>query len=563
MSDRSDHYYKVTEAISKLLNLLSDDRRDITLIILYACGVGALSMVTPIALQALISTVAYTPLKQPLIILFLVALAATGLGAILHVVQLYVIETLQRRILVRIALQLGHTIPKVPHPVFRTTFGPHHMNKFLEVITVQKSTVELLLSLITVASQFVIVSILLPYYHPIFFALVISLLLLTVLLLLAFGRGGVHTSVKESNSKHSLLIWLETLASDPVLFKSFAAQSFVHTVTDGIALEYVEHRKKHFAVLVRQQIVSFTLYTIIGAVVLLVGGLLVIDGKLTLGQLVAAEVVIAMLLSSLLKLGVKLDTFYDLSASIIKLDTLLHLPEESTDGDDDPLPQTPLSLGTRDLALHSLAKKESRLNVQIKSGEKVALLGENGSGKSTFLNCIYRLDTPHEGEIEVGGINVKDVVADRLRERVFLMQGTEPFFGTIEDNLRVVKPDATLSEMRKALETVGLAEFIFSFPNGLSTTVGGSVNTLSRGQMCQLMIARAVLARPGLLLIDEILDNLDESVCEEMLKILLDEKAPWTLLVSTHSPGVAARLHRTIVIEQRAARSSNRSLEAA
>lgn len=176
---------------------------------------------------------------------------------------------------------------------------------------------------------------------------------------------------------------------------------------------------------------------------------------------------------------------------------------------------------------------------------------------------MYGLDRPFDGEIEIGEVNVKDILPERLRERVFLMRGTEPFFGSIEDNLRVVKPDATLSEIRKALEVVGLAQYIFSLPQELATPVGGSVHILSRGQMCQLMIARAVLAQPGLLLIDEILDSLDEEVCDEMLKILNDERAPWTLVVSTHTPHVAARLHRTIPIEQKLIPSSKRSLEAA
>jgi ABC-type bacteriocin/lantibiotic exporter with double-glycine peptidase domain len=287
---------------------------------------------------------------------------------------------------------------------------------------------------------------------------------------------------------------------------------------------------------------SVTIQVLASALLLGLGGWLVIKQQLTLGQLVAAELIIGVILSGVAKLGRYLDKFYELCASVAKLDALFDVPYEKESGSFFSPGGDPASLVISNLVVRHDNHIEPILNgvsLAIAPGEKVAICGQNGAGKSTLADCIYRISSATSGRIEIDGHDVREVHPLELRSEIALVRGIELFHGTIEENLTLTSGSVSSTRVREALAMVGVLEDIYSLPDGLQTVLQGQAEPLSRGQAARLMIARAVLMDPRLIIIDGILDGIDESTVAGLLQELTGPKARWSLLVLTHEQSVA------------------------
>jgi putative ABC transport system ATP-binding protein len=184
------------------------------------------------------------------------------------------------------------------------------------------------------------------------------------------------------------------------------------------------------------------------------------------------------------------------------------------------------------------------LSLRLAPGDKVAIWGANGSGKSTLADCIYRLVVPKAGRVEIDGHDVREIHPLELRSEVALVRGIHVFHGTIEENLTLSSGAVSHHRIREVLTMVGLAEEIFELPEGLKTVLKGAFGPLSRGQVERLMIARAILSNPRLIVIDGSLDSVDEEQINPLLAELTGPKARWSLLVLTHDRDVAGHFEK-------------------
>jgi ABC-type bacteriocin/lantibiotic exporter with double-glycine peptidase domain len=192
---------------------------DFKVVIFYALGIGVLSLVLPIGVQALVNSVAFGSILQPVAILSLLVLAGMGLSGLFSLAQILVVELLQQRLFVRVALDLARRIPFLSLVASKREYAPQLMNRFFEVVLVQKSISKLLLDGVAILLQGTIGLLILAFYHPVLLAFSLTLIVLTVFILFALGRGAFRTSQKESTAKHGVLVWLENLAGSPILFK--------------------------------------------------------------------------------------------------------------------------------------------------------------------------------------------------------------------------------------------------------------------------------------------------------------------------------------------------------
>jgi ABC-type bacteriocin/lantibiotic exporter with double-glycine peptidase domain len=298
---------------------------------------------------------------------------------------------------------------------------------------------------------------------------------------------------------------------------------------------------------------SVTLQVVANTLLLGLGGLLVIRQQLTLGQLVAAELIIGVILSGVAKLGRYLDKFYELCASVAKLDALFDVPYEKESGSFFSPGGEPASLVITNLVVRHHSHVEPILNgvsLSLAPGDKVAICGQNGSGKSTLADCIYRISAPHSGRIEIDGHDVREVHPLELRSEIALVRGIDLFHGTIEENLTLSSGGVSSSRVREALRMVGVLEDIYALPDGLQTVLQGQAEPLSRGQAARLMIARAVLMDPRLIIIDGMLDGIDEGTVAGLLDELTGPKGPWSLLVLTHERTVAKHFSSSYQLHQ-------------
>lgn len=173
------------------------------------------------------------------------------------------------------------------------------------------------------------------------------------------------------------------------------------------------------------------------------------------------------------------------------------------------------------------------VSIQIEEGEFVAIMGPSGSGKSTLIDLLCGLRQPTSGHIELDGIDLRELRPDSLREHVSMVRAVEIFRGSIEENVHLNRPFLSARDVRDALESVGLLDELLKLPEGLNTPLQSGGRPLSDGQAARLMLARAVVGRPRLVVIDGTLDGLPDDALDSVLDYLTDRQSPWTLLIAT------------------------------
>jgi putative ABC transport system ATP-binding protein len=525
----------------RVFRLLHGDGRDIAVVLIYALGVGVCSLAIPVGVQSVVNSVAFGVVLQPLVVVTCLVGGVLLFSGCLRIMQMIAVEMLQRRLVVRLSLSLSARIAHVAFKQFQSKFGPEYVLRFLEVFSAQKGISSLLLDGIAVFFQIAVGLVLVSFYHPVF--LVFSVLLTGALMSLVFplGKGAIRTAIGESDAKYGVATWLQDMARVPILFKSDRGDAFALERADQLVSEYLTWRAAHFRVVMRQVVGAVGIQVIGSSVLLGLGGWLVIKQQLTLGQLVAAELVVGMVLAGVSKLGKYLDTFYELCASVAKLDALFDVPHEKLSGSFFSPEAEPAQLDITNLVVRHRGDSLPILDgvsLSIKPGEKVAISGQNGSGKSTLANCIFRIVQPHSGRVAIDGHDVREVHPLELRSEVALVRDLDLFHGTIEDNMRLGQETIPLTRVREVLEMVGLLEDLYALPEGLQTSLKGQASPLSRGQAARLVLARAILQEPRLLIIDGMLDGIDEKQVAPILGRLLDRNAPWSLLVLTHETTV-------------------------
>ncbi|MCS7021203.1 MAG: ATP-binding cassette domain-containing protein [Gemmataceae bacterium] len=547
----------------RLLQLLRPDSTDIRLVIYFAIAIGLFNLTVPIVTMAVVNTVAFGTLIQQLIILCLALLVALVIAGVLLLLQYVLVEYIQRRIFVRVASELSYRLPRVDLKAFDQRYGPELVNRFFDVLTVQKSSAVLLLDGISLLLQMAIGMILLAFYHPLLLGFDLVLTGALVVWALVLGRGAVRTAIRESIAKYRVAGWMEEVARHPVAFKLSGGPRMAWDRAEALTREYLDARKQHFVILVRQFVFMIFLYVVVNVALLALGGTLVIQGQLTLGELVATEIIVNLILATFLKIIKYVEAYYDILAAMDKLGQLLDLPLESQLGEH----HVSYSKGAS-VTLHTVTFAYSgqkwpalhQLSLSIAPGERVAIVGPNGAGKSTLADVLYGLRIPQSGWVEIDGIDIRSLRLDSLREHVALVKGVEIIEGTLLDNLRMGRNEISLLQIHDMLRKVGMLETVMAFPDGLQTMLWGDGKPLSVGQASRLMLARAMLGHPRLLIIDESLDHIDEQFRDTILASLLDPSAPWTLILITHSPDVARQCDRVITL-QPPARSGARDVK--
>lgn len=390
------------------------------------------------------------------------------------------------------------------------------------------------------------------FYHPLLLVLDLVLIAAIVFIIFGLGRGAIAASIRESICKYRVVEWLQELARHPVAFKLGGGANYALQRADFLACEYLLARETAFQILFRQIIGSLVLQAAAGTALLGIGGWLVVNGSLTLGQLIAAELILSAVVASFVKFGKHIEYYYDLMAASDKLGHLIDLELETVKGE-------PLARRNQGAAItmqnitfgydshHALFKN---FQLTIAAGERVALNANSGRGFSTLTELLFGLRTPQHGTISIDGINYRDLHWDSLREQIAIVSRIEIFDGTIADNIRMGRDALMLGDLRQVLREVDLLDQVMRFPSGMDTHVRTGGNPLSASQTQRLMLARALAGNPRFLVIDETLDNLALAPDDPLVKLLLDPTAQRTILLITKSEDFMGLCDRTISLPE-------------
>lgn len=535
----------------RLREVLAPERADIWVILTYVTAVGCLALVVPVATQALVNTAGFGTLVQPLLVLALLVLIVLSAAGLLRVLQVVVAERLQQRIFARMAIDVAHRLPQVRLESYDTIRGTEFVNRFFDVLTIQKSTALILLDAAAIVLQTAIGMVLLALYHPLLLGFAVLLFAAMLFVLFGLGRGAVRSSVDESYAKYDVVAWLEEIARIPLAFRMSGGAELAFRRADAATVDYLTKRQSHFRILRRQIIGTVAIQALASALLLGLGGLLVAREQLTLGQLVAAEIIVTPAVAGFARSGKYLETLYELLAGVEKVSHLFELPLGSSAGEALPDDGAALQVELREVSLLRFGRATlDRVHIEVAAGERLAILGPRGSGKSVLAEVIAGQRAPSQGTVKLHGIDLREVHAQSLRERVALVRGGDLFDGSLRENLGLNREQASPQAVSDLLSRLGLQEDLDRLPEGLQTDVGGNLNVLTIEQSLRLALARAVLGRPKLLVVDETLDPLEPNACSRALAVLLAPDAPWTLILTTRLPEVASRFERVVRFER-------------
>jgi len=453
----------VLTAWQRLIAMLKLDRRDVLQTFYYAIYAGLVNLTLPLGIQAIINLIQGAEISASWIILVVLVTGGVAFAGILQLMQIRIIENLQQKIFTRASFEFTYRFPKIKMSELRDYYPPELANRFFDILNVQKGVSKILLDFPAAILQIIFGLLLLSFYHPFFIIYGILLLLLIYVVFKFTVQKGMNTSLDESKHKYRVAHWVQEVARSLVSFKLSGKTSLAISKNDLLVTEYLKARESHFRVLVIQfiQMVGFKVLVTLG--LLLIGGLLVLNQEMNIGQFVAAEIIILLVITSVEKLIRGLDTFYDLLTSLEKLGQVVDKDLENQGGETPFEKVNEFTVELENVAFGFPKQKPilEDISLKIPPRSHTLIIGASGSGKSILLRLIAGLIEPTRGNIYINDISLDGINANHYRS--FLGQSlTEesPFEGTILENITFGDIDITQKDLHWALEKTGLLQFV-------------------------------------------------------------------------------------------------------
>lgn len=523
--------------LQRFYNLLKLDKRDISQIIFYAIFAGLVSLSLPLGIQAIINLIQAGQVSISWIVLVVIVVIGVALVGILSLMQLRITENLQQKIFVRSSFEFSYRLPKIKFEELYNQYPPELANRFFDTISIQKGTSKLLIDFSTALLQILFGIILLSLYHPFFIFFGILLIVLLYSIFKFSYNPGLSSSMKESKYKYKVASWLQEIARNNFSFRKQDNFDFALNKNNILVDEYLNYREKHFKVIKRQFSQLIVFKVIITACLLFIGGYLVLNQKMNIGQFVAAEIIILLVLNSVEKLIVGLESLYDVLTSVEKIGQIVDLNIEEPQAKNQDYCFTNITLEAENLRFKfpdSMDDVLDKINLKIDQSEKIYLEGGNGSGKTTLLRILSGGMQPISGSFFINDDTYRKIDLAQYRSQIgTITQGETPFEGTILENITFNNPLVSHDDIKWAIESVKLGTFIKTLPNGLDTHIFPDGRQLSSSNAQKIILARSIVNKPKILFFEDPLDKMDEEATKEIIDFITDSKNKWTVIVSS------------------------------
>jgi ABC-type bacteriocin/lantibiotic exporter with double-glycine peptidase domain len=539
--------------LQRFYGFLKLDRRDISQIFFYAIFSGLVSLSLPLGIQAIINLIQSGRVSASWIVLVVVVVIGVALVGILSLMQIRITENLQQKIFVRSSFEFSYRLPKIKFEELYNQYPPELANRFFDTMTIQKGTSKLLIDFSTALLQIVFGIILLSLYHPFFIFFGLLLLILLYSIFKFSYNSGLTTSLKESKYKYKVVSWLQEIARNNSSFRKKDNFNFALSKNDALVAQYLSNREKHFGVIKRQFIQLILFKVIITAGLLLIGGFLVLNQQMNIGQFVASEIIILLVINSVEKIIVGLETFYDVITSIEKIGQIADLKTEDFNTKESDYCFTNISLETDNLRFKfpdSNGCVLEKIDLKIEPAEKIFLEGNNGSGKTTLIRILSGLLQPTSGSFFINDDTYRKIDLTQYRSHIgTIIHGETPFEGTILENLTFNNPNINHEDVKWAIDNTKLGDFIKSLPNGLDTKIFPEGRQLSSSNAQKIVLARSIINKPKILFYEDPLDTLDENAAKEIIDFITDESHKWTIIVSSKNNYWKQKSNRVITMK--------------
>ena len=530
--------------------------KNISYIYLYAIFGGIITLSLPLGVQAIIGLIAGGTMSNSLYILVGIVTLGTALTGILKIMQLIVAETLQRRIFVRSAFEFSLRLPQIRLESVQNAYPPELVNRFFDTLTIQKGMPKLLMDFSTAVLNIVFGLILISLYHS-FFAFFGVFLLAVVGLIFRFtAAGGLATSLKESKYKYAVAHWLEEIARANTTFKLANGDRFSMQKTDGLVVKYLDARKAHFKILITQFASLIGFKTFITAALLLLGSLLVVQNQINIGQFVAAEIVVLLIIAAVEKLILSMETLYDMLTALEKIGVVMDIPLDKEGGI--PFEEIDTGKGIA-IALNNIRFKFKdddnytirNVSMNIKPNEKICIAGYNRAGKSTLVRLITGFFHGYEGNITFNGIPVTNLNIKDLHNRIGeFSSDLDIFEGSILENIKLGYQEVALREVMDIAKKVGLEKFIQQLPKGYQTQLLPGGKNIPGSVRNKIILARGLVTQPQLFTLEDVFSNMEVEDKTEMINLLTSKENNWTLVGVSDDLEFAKQCDRVFIMRK-------------
>jgi ABC-type bacteriocin/lantibiotic exporter with double-glycine peptidase domain len=539
--------------LQRFYNLLKLDRRDISQIFFYAIFSGLVSLSLPLGIQAIINLIQAGRVSISWVVLVVIVVIGVALVGILSLMQLRITENLQQKIFVRSSFEFGYRLPKIKFEELYNQYPPELANRFFDTLTIQKGTSKLLIDFSTALLQIIFGILLLSLYHPFFIFFGVLLVVLLFIIFRFSFSAGLSSSLKESKYKYKVVSWLQEIARNNFSFRKQENFEFALEKNNHLVEEYISYREKHFKVIKRQftQLIAFKV--IITASLLLIGGYLVLNQKMNIGQFVAAEIIILLVLNSVEKIIIGLESLYDVLTSVEKIGQIVDLKMEEVSDKNSDYCFTNISIETENLKFKypdSTDAVLSDINLKIEPAEKIYLDGLNGSGKTTFMRILAGFIQPTSGSFYINDDTYRKIDLAQYRSQIStITQGETPFEGTVLENITMNNPSISHEDIKWAIDSVQLGSFIKTLPEGLDTKIFPDGRQLSSSNAQKIILARSIVNKPKILFFEDPLDKMDESATIEIIDFITNPSNKWTVIVSSKNNYWEEKCSRKITMQ--------------
>ena len=554
--------YSLRKALYRFYHLINIERKEITNVYFFAIISGFILLSLPLGIQAITNLLFGGTVSTSLVILIGIVILGVLLNGILQIAQMRIIERMQQRIFTRLTFAYAYRIPKISLLSIDEYYLPELVNRFFDTANLQKGFSKLLLDFPTATIQILFGLILLCFYHPVFIIFALMIITLVVLIFYFTSGKGFKTSMLESDIKYDVAHWLEEISRAIKTFKFNQHHNLHLEKTDKLVSGYLEAREAHFKVLLFQYRAMIAFKVLITATMLIIGSLLFIRQQINLGQFIAAEIIIITILNSVEKMIVSLEVVYDVLTSMEKLNKVLDKPQEEervSEVYSDNLLTNSIDIKIENLSFDYNDGRQviSNLTLHIPGGEKVCLMGAEGSGKSTLLMILAGIYHDFSGNILLNDVPIKMISRTELYRKVAVfMADDELFSGTLQENITIGNKTISLSELQQISAIVGLDDYIREQQDGYQSFLDPQGRKLSYNIVQKILLARCLVNKPSLLLLEDDWSGIEASVREKVINYLIDASQEFTMIVVTNDEVLASRCSRIIHFEKGSVKKS-------
>ncbi len=523
--------------IQRFTRLLSTEKKDITQVYMYAFFNGIVNLSLPLGIQAIVNLIQGGQLTTSWYVLVSLVIAGIALTGILQLLQLRIVENLSQRIFSNASFEFALRIPRIKYEAFRNYYGPDLANRFFDTLTIQKGLPKILIDFSLGIFQVIVGLVVLSLYHPFFIIFSVLLLIIVYFIIASTGPKGLDTSIQESTLKYKIAFWLEEIARSKLSFKLASDNRLSLSRTDMHVDQYLEARESHFGIVISQSIYLIIFKVLVAAGLLITGSFLVFSEQMNIGQFVAAEIIIILIIASVEKIIKTIESIYDVLTALEKIGFVFDKPMDKHEGIELRQSDEPFAISVENLSYRYDNAAKSTLDdisFEIPTTMSTMIAGPPSSGKSTLLKIISGILEPSDGIVKYNGFPLRSLNFDRIKEEMgFCISNGEIFHGTILDNISLHREKATPENINRSISITGLSSYLSQMPLGFNTIIDPEGKKVPTNIQNRILLARAIATNPKLLVLEDPLDHVSQHEKKSIIAALTDSDNRWKVLVSS------------------------------